>query len=81
MDNLERRTHARDVYSVHDSSRMGTAKVKKKEEADTRIIQERSEKYKRKEGGHPEKSPEQGLTKAKVLTIYNAPIWERLSLL
>ena len=38
MDCRERESHARGVYPTQDTSRMGTAMVKKEEEADTKII-------------------------------------------
>ena len=38
MDYRGRRFHARGMYSTQDNSRMGTARVKQQEEADTRII-------------------------------------------
>ena len=38
MDYRERGSHARSVYPTLDTSRMGTARVKQEEEADTRII-------------------------------------------
>ena len=40
MNCRERGSHARGVYPTQDTSRMGTAKVKQGEEADTRIIRE-----------------------------------------
>ena len=40
MDYRERGSHARGVYPTQYASRMGTARVKKKEEADTRIMRE-----------------------------------------
>ena len=40
MDKGERGSHARGVYSTQDTARMGTARVKKEEEADTRIVKE-----------------------------------------
>ena len=38
MDCRERGSHARGVYPTQYTSRMGTARVKQEEEADTRII-------------------------------------------
>ena len=38
MNNKERGSHARGVYLAQDTSRMGTARVKQEEEADTRMI-------------------------------------------
>ena len=38
IDYRERGSHSRGVYSTQDTSRMGTARVKEEEEADTRII-------------------------------------------
>ena len=38
MNCRERGSHARGVYSTQDTSRMGTARVKQVEEANTRII-------------------------------------------
>ena len=52
MDYRERRSHARGVYLTQYTSRMGTASVKQEEEADTRIMQENSKKFGRKECGH-----------------------------
>ena len=49
---------------------MGTAKLKGEEETDTRIMQESSKKSGRKERWHYKgKSPKQGITRAKDLTI------------
>ena len=36
------------IHPTQDTSRMGTARVKQEEEADTRIMQESSKKYGRK---------------------------------
>ena len=52
MDYRERRTYTRGVYPTQDTSRMGTARVEKEEEADTRIMQESSEKSGREECSH-----------------------------
>ena len=52
MDCRERGSHARGVYPTQDSQRIETARVKEEEEADTRIMQESSKKYERKERGH-----------------------------
>ena len=38
MDYMERKSHARGVYTTQDTSRMGTLSVKQEEEADTRIM-------------------------------------------
>ena len=38
MDCRGHESHARGVHSTQDTSRVGTAKVKQEEEADTRII-------------------------------------------
>ena len=38
MNYWERGYHARGVYPTQDTSRMGTVRVKKKEEAEIRII-------------------------------------------
>ena len=38
MDYRERGSHARGVYPTQDTSRMGTARVKEEEGADTRVI-------------------------------------------
>ena len=35
---IERRSHVRGVYPTYDTSRMGTTRVKKEEETDTRIV-------------------------------------------
>ena len=37
-DNKKRGSHARGVYPTQDISRMGTARVKQEEKADTRVI-------------------------------------------
>ena len=50
----ERGSHARSVHPTQYTSRMGTAKMKGEEEAETRIMQERSKKSGRKESGHEE---------------------------
>ena len=52
MDYRGRGSHARGVYSTQDTSRMGTARVKKGEEANAGLIQESSKKSVRKERGH-----------------------------
>ena len=52
MDYRERGSHARRVYPTHDTSRIGTARVKQEEEEDPRIMQESSKKSRRKERGH-----------------------------
>ena len=59
------------VYIPHSiyTSRMGTARMKWEEETDTRVMQESSKKYGRKERGHEGKSFKQNLTSAKDLTI------------
>ena len=69
MDCRERGSHARGVYPTQYISRMGTARVKQEEKADTRIIVKEekanariivkvSKKSGRKERGHYEgKSP------------------------
>ena len=71
MDCKERGFHARVVYPSQFTSRMGTARVKQEEEADTRII---AKEYYGiwKEGrnlGTKGHSPKQGLTSAKDITI------------
>ena len=38
MDYWEQESHARGVHPAQDTSRMGTARVKQEEEADTKII-------------------------------------------
>ena len=38
MDDRERGSYARDMYSIQDTSRMGTAKVKQEEETHKKII-------------------------------------------
>ena len=38
IDCMERGSHARGVYPIQDTSRMGTAKIKQEEQADIRII-------------------------------------------
>ena len=40
MDYRERRSHARGVYPTQYTSRIETARMKKEEEADTRIMRE-----------------------------------------
>ena len=50
----ERGSHARGVYPTQYTSRMGAAKMKWEEEAETRIMQESSKKSGRKESGHEE---------------------------
>ena len=53
MDYWERGSHARGVYPIQDTLRMGTARVRQEEETDTRIIvKEYSMKYGRKERRH-----------------------------
>ena len=52
MDYRERGSHARGVYLRQDTSRMGIARVKQEEEADTRIMQKISKKSGRKECRH-----------------------------
>ena len=52
MDYREPRFHARGVYPTRDTSRMGTARVKEDEEADTRIIVKSSKKSGRKRRVH-----------------------------
>ena len=39
MDNRERGSHARGVYPTQDTSALETVRVKREEEADTRIIE------------------------------------------
>ena len=51
MDYRERGSRARGVYPTQDTLRMGTARVKKEEETDTRIMKESSNKSGRKERG------------------------------
>ena len=48
IDHRERRSQARVVYPQRDTSRMGTARVKQKEEANTRIML-KEKKYGRNE--------------------------------
>ena len=52
MDCRERGSHARGVYLTQDTSRTGTVRVKKEEEAEIRIIVKRSMRYERRERGH-----------------------------
>ena len=66
MDYRERGSHARGVYLTQDTSRMGTARVKQEQEADTRIIVWKMEERKVDTKGN---SPKQDLTSAKDLTI------------
>ena len=49
MDYREGRSHAWGVYIPQYTSRMGTARVKREEEAHTGIVQESSKKSERKE--------------------------------
>ena len=59
---MERGSHARGVYPIQDTSRMGTERVKQEEETDTRIMKESSKKSGRKECGYEGgKVPKQGL--------------------
>ena len=51
MDYRERGSHAQGVYPTQYTSRMGTVRIKQKEETDTRITQESSKKSGRKERG------------------------------
>ena len=51
IDYGERASHAQGVYPAQDTSRMGAARMKQEEEADTRIIQESSKEFGRKECG------------------------------
>ena len=46
MDNRERGSHARGVYPVQDTSRVGTVRMKQEEEAES------SKKSRRKARGH-----------------------------
>ena len=48
----KRGSHARGVYLTQDTLRIGTVKVNKEEEIDTRIKQESSKKSGGKERGH-----------------------------
>ena len=57
MGYRERGSNALGVYPTQDTSRVGTARVKQEEEADTRIMQESSLKYGKKERGHQGESP------------------------
>ena len=68
MDYRERESHARDVYLTQHTSRMGTVRVKQ-EEADTRIIEESSRKFGRKERGHKGENSKQGVTSVEDLTL------------
>ena len=69
MNYRERGSHARGVYPTRDTSRMGTARVKQEEEADTRIlVKEHYEIWKESEH-YKAKSPKQGLTSAKDITL------------
>ena len=52
IDHRERESHARGAYPTQDTSRMGTARLKYEEAADTRIIVKSSMKYGRKERGY-----------------------------
>ena len=68
MDYRERGSHALSVYLSQYTSPMGTAKVKQEEEADTRIMKERSKKSGRNVGTKG-KSHKKYLTSAKDVTI------------
>ena len=59
---VSRGSHARGMHPTQDTSRMGTARVKQEEEADTRIIVRNIEERKG-EGS------QQGITSANDLTI------------
>ena len=48
MDCREQGSHARGVYPTQDTSRMGTARVKREEEADTKIIAKEEEEIRKK---------------------------------
>ena len=63
MDYSERGFHARGVY------RMGTPRVEQEEEADTIIIESNKKSGRKESGRAKRKSPKQGLTSAKDLTI------------
>ena len=64
----ERGSHARGVYLTQDASRMGTARVKQEEGADTRIIaKEEKINMEERKVGTKGKSPKQGLTSAQIL--------------
>ena len=52
MDCRERGSHARGAYPTQYTSHMETAREKKEEETDTRIMQESSKKYGTKERMH-----------------------------
>ena len=70
IDYRERGSHAQSVYPTQDAPRMGTARMKQEEEADTRIIViEKYEIWKKRNVGTKVKSPKQGLTSAKDLPI------------
>ena len=67
MHHKDRRSHARGVFPTQYTSRMGTARVKEEEEAD-------SERW--KEGTwaiEGRKRPKQDLTSAKDLTMESSP--------
>ena len=52
MDYRERESHSRGVHPTQYTSRMGTLRMKKEKEKDTRIMQKSSQKSGRKERGH-----------------------------
>ena len=72
MDCSEQRSHARVVYPTQDTSRMGTARVKEEEGAESRIIVKGQYEI-WKEGtwaqSSKEKSSKQGQTNTMELTI------------
>ena len=47
IDYRERRSHARDMHPTQNTSRMGTAREKQEEEADTKIILKKYELWKK----------------------------------
>ena len=51
MDYRDRESQTKGVYPTQDTSRLGTARVKEEVGTDTRIMQESSKKYGRKESG------------------------------
>ena len=53
----EQRSHARNVYPIQDTSRMGTARVKQKEEKCTKIILKLSKKSGKKERRRKREKP------------------------
>ena len=63
MDCRDRGSHARGVYPTHDTSRMGTARVKQEEETHENNSNRVRKMKERNMGTVVGKSPKQGLTR------------------